>query len=124
MWVAKTERAQFLVDNLDLSEATGYAGARWENFQLAHLQDNTTFRCEVKSRQIAWSWLTAAEAVADGLLNKTGSVFVSINLDEAKEKIRYAKNIIEALPKAMRPTLITDNRTELEFDNGARLISL
>lgn len=123
-FIAKTERAQFLIDNLDLHEATGYPGARWENFQLSHLQDDNTFRCEVKSRQIAWSWLTAAEAVADGLLNKTGSVFVSINLDEAKEKIRYAKNIIEALPKAMRPKLITDNRTELEFDNGARLMSL
>lgn len=123
-WIAKTERAQFLVDNLDLEEATGFPGARWEHFQLAHLQDDSTFRCEVKSRQIAWSWLSAAEAVADGLLNKTGSVFVSINLDEAKEKIRYAKNVIAALPVSMRPELITDNRTELEFDNGSRLLSL
>jgi phage FluMu gp28-like protein len=123
-WAAKTQRCQFLVDNLDLPAATGYDGARWEHFQLAHLQDDSVFRNEVKSRQIAWSWLSAAEAVADGILNGTGSVFVSINLDEAKEKIRYAKNVIGALPKVMRPALVTDNRTEIEFANGARLISL
>lgn len=124
MWVPKTERCAFLVDNLDLEVATGYPGARWEGFQLEHLQDDNTFRTEVKSRQIAWSWVSAAEATADGILNGVGSVFVSINLDEAKEKIRYAKNIIEALPKSMRPKLITDNRTEIEFENGARLLSL
>lgn len=124
MRLQRTERAQFLVDNLDLPEATGYAGARWEYFQLAHLNNDSTFGAEVKSRQIAWSWLSAAEAVADGILEGVGSVFVSINLDEAKEKIRYAKNIIAALPRPMRPRLITDNRLEIEFDNGSRLMSL
>lgn len=124
LWQPQTERCAFLVENLDLEAATGYPGARWEKFQLDHLNDDSTFRIEVKSRQIAWSWTSAAEAVADGILNGVGSVFVSINLDEAKEKIRYAHMIIEGLPKSMRPTLLTDNRTELEFDNGARLISL
>ena len=120
----KTERAQFLVDNLDLPQAAQFEGARWEYFQLSHLQDDSIFRNETKSRQIAWSWLCAAEAVADGILDAKGSTFVSINLDEAKEKIRYSKNVIEALPLGMRPKLRTDNQTELEFANGARLISL
>ncbi len=123
-WVAKTKRCQFLVENLDLPEASGYGGARWEHFQLELLQNDSIFGNEVKSRQIAWSFASAMDAVADGILDGIGSVFVSINLDEAKEKIRYAKNIIEALPKRMRPPLVTDNRTELEFPNGARLISL
>ena len=68
--------------------------------------------------------MVAAEAVANGILYGEGTIFVSINLDEAKEKIRYAKAIIEALPRRMQPKLLTDNRTELEFGNGARLISL
>lgn len=123
-WTAKTERCAFLVENLDLTAATGYDGARWEHFQLAHLQDDAMFRCEVKSRQIAWSWLSAAEAVADGILDGSGSVFVSINLDEAKEKIRYAHAVIGALPVGLQPRIVTDNRTELEFANGARLLSL
>lgn len=124
MWQPKTERCAFLVDNLDLEAATGYPGARWEAFQLAHLDFDGTFSIEVKSRQIAWSWLCAAEAVADGILTGVGTSFVSINLDEAKEKIRYAKQVIEALPLGMQPKLLTDNRTELEFANGARLMSL
>lgn len=64
------------------------------------------------------------EAVADAILRGHSSVFISINLDEAKEKIRYAHNVRHALPKAQRPKLLTDNRQELEFDNGARLMSL
>lgn len=124
MWQPKTERAAFLVENLDLPEAAQFEGAKWEHFQLDHLQDDRTFRAEVKSRQIAWSFLSSAEAVADAILLSASSVFVSINLDEAKEKIRYAHNVRYALPKSLRPALVTDNKQEIEFDNGARLISL
>lgn len=124
VWQPSTERAAFLIECLDLPEAAQFDGALWEHFQLAHLQNEATFGAEVKSRQIAWSFLSAAEAVADGILNRSSSVFVSINLDEAKEKIRYAHNVRYALPRSMRPELLTDNKQELEFDNGARLISL
>jgi phage FluMu gp28-like protein len=120
----RTERAQFLHDNLDLPEAAQFEGARWEHFQIVHLEDDSTFRIESKSRQIAWSWLAAAEAVAAGILDGHSSLFQSVNLDEAQEKIRYAKRVIEALPKSMRPKIVTDNKQELEFSNGARLISL
>jgi len=113
-----------LVDNLDLAAATGYDGARWEHFQIAHLEDDSIFRIDTKSRQIAWSWLSAAEAVANGLLTGGSSVFVSINLEEAKEKIRYAREVIGALPASMQPKLVADNRHELEFANGGRLLSL
>ena len=124
MWTPKTERCAFLVDNLDLPEAAQFEDARWEHFQLEHLQDDSQFRIENKSRQIAWSWLVAAEAVADAILNGVGTIFQSINLGEAQEKIRYAHNVRYALPSSMRLKLITDNKQELEFDNGARLISL
>lgn len=124
IWTPKTERAAFLVEFLDLPEAAQFEGAKWEHFQLEHLQDDSKLRIENKSRQIAWSFTTAAEAVADAILTKRGTVFQSINLQEAQEKIRYAKNVINALPPDVRPRLLTDNKQELEFDNGARLISL
>lgn len=120
----KTQRAQFLYDNLDLPAAAQFEGAQWEYFQLNQLEDESTFRIETKSRQIAYSFLCAMEAVAEGILRGASSTFISINLEEAKEKIRYAHNVISALPPAMRPKLTTDNRTEVEFDNGARLMSL
>lgn len=123
MSVFKTERCQFLVENLNLERATGVEGARWEHFQIAHLNDDGMFRIEKKGRQIAWSWTVSAEAVAEALLNKLPTTFVSINLEEAKEKIRYSRQILESLEVAGLPKLITDNQLELEFDNGARLIS-
>ena len=119
-----TERAQFLVDNLDLPTAAQYEGARWEHFQLAQLQDDAPFRIENKARQIAWSFLAAAEAAATGILTGESSFFVSINQKEASEKIRYTHHVLEGLPAHMRPKLLTDNKLELEFDNGARLVSL
>lgn len=120
----RTLRALFLVEHLDLAEATGVEDARWEAFQLAHLSDESTFRIEVKSRQIAWSWLSAVEGLADAILTGQSSIFVSINQDEAQEKIRYAKQAIAALTPAVRPTLARDSLSVLELENGARLISL
>lgn len=119
-----TERAQFLVENLDLPAASGVETARWEQFQLAHLNDDSTFRIEDKSRQIAWSFTIAAEAVAEAILDKRSSIFVSINLDEAKEKIRYARAVYENTQGVKLPKLVRDNELSLEFDNGARLLSL
>ncbi len=120
----RTLRALFLVEHLDLEAATGVEGAKWEHFQLAHLSDDSTFRIEVKSRQIAWSWLSAVEGLADAILDGRSSIYVSINQDEAQEKIRYAKQAIEALTPSVRPQLARDSLSVLELSNGARLISL
>ena len=117
-------RRQFLVDNLDVEAASGVEGARWEPFQIAHLDDEGLLRIENKSRQIAWSWLSAAEAVADAILSGQSSIFVSINLAEAKEKIRYAKAVYDGLRIGRLPELVADSQLHIEFDNGARLSSL
>ncbi len=98
--------------------------AVWEEFQLRHLNNASLLAITLKSRQVGWSWLAAAEAAAIGcLVKRTTSIFVSINQDEAGEKIRYAKQIIESLDRDVRPRLVVDNRFELEFNNGSRLIS-
>lgn len=122
---APTERALFLIENLDLPAASGVEDARWEAFALNHLNDDGLFRIETKSRQIAWSFLAAAaESVSTAMLYRESSLYVSINLDEAQEKIRYAKRIYESLRVRRLPKLRRDTLTELEFRNGARLISL
>jgi phage FluMu gp28-like protein len=120
---ALTDRAQLLTEHLNLAGATGVEDARWERFQVAHLNDDSTFRLENKSRQIAWSWLIAAEATAEAILDAKSSIFVSISLDEAKEKIRYARTVFENLEGVHLPKIVSDNQLLLEFDNGARLIS-
>jgi phage FluMu gp28-like protein len=114
----------YLVEHLDLPSAVGDPDAKWETFQLAHLNNESIFAIDDKCRQAGWSWLSAAEAVANGHNKpRTPHIFVSINQEEAAEKIRYARATIEALDKEARPHLITDNTYELEFDNGSRLIS-
>ena len=107
----RTKRCRFLVENLNLPAATGVDDARWEHFQLAYLNDSGTFRIDNKSRQIAFSFIAAAGAVADAVLDGESTVFVSINLDEAKEKIRYARSVFENLeiggsPGPASPTTI------------------
>lgn len=119
----QTAKADFL-EFIDLETASGIPGARWEPFQLRYLNNQTRWGIDVKSRQIAWSFTAALDAVIDGILEKdTAHIFVSINQDEAREKIRYARAIIEAIDPPVRPRLIRDSQTELEFDNGSRLIS-
>lgn len=118
-----SERALFLVDNLDLPAASGVEEARWEHFQLAHLSDDSIFRIEAKSRQIAWSFTVSAEAVAKALLYAEGTEFVSINLDESAEKIRYARAVYENLRIGGLPKLVREHILGLEFENGARIIS-
>lgn len=120
----QTAKAEFAVEFLDLPAATQIDTAVWEPFQIAFLNNSARFGIEVKARQIAWSWTAALDAVVDGILNPgTPHLFTSINLDEAKEKIRYGRAIIEALDKPVRPVLVRDSQTELEFSNGSRLIS-
>ena len=119
----RTGKAEFL-EFIDLPQASGIDGARWEPFQVAFLNNRTRWGIDVKSRQIAWSFTAALDAVIDGILiPDTVHVFVSINQDEAREKIRYARNILEAIDPPVRPGLVRDSLTELEFANGSRLIS-
>lgn len=119
-----SERCRYLIDNLDLPAASGVEDARWEYFQLAHLSDDTPFRIETKARQIAWSFTMAAEAIVVAELYGESTAFVSFNLDEATEKIRYAKAIHDNLQLSQRPRLTRENILGLEYDNGARILSL
>jgi phage FluMu gp28-like protein len=118
------ERARFLLDFLDLPTATGVDDARFEYFQLALWSDNGLFRIEDKSRQIAWSWALAADFMTDAILNGRDGIFVSINQEEAKEKIRYARGVYENLRVGGLPKLVRDSQLNLELSNGARLTSL
>lgn len=121
---APTLTAFYLLEFLNLEAATDIPGAAWEPFQESQLSYTGLLGITNKSRQVGWSWLAAADAVSWGInVPRTTSLFVSINQDEAGEKIRYARGIIEALPLSRQPRLLTNNKYELEFSNGSRLIS-
>jgi len=114
----------FLIEYLNLPEAVGDPDAKWETFQLKHLNNPSLLAIELKSRQVGWSWLSAAESIANACIYpKSTHIFVSINQEEAAEKIRYAKAVMEALDSDVRPRLLIDNRLGIELSNGSRLIS-
>lgn len=96
-----------------------------EDFQREINDDHSWGVLVVKSRQIGYSFARSLAKWAKAHLrrNYTG-IFVSYNLKEAKEKIRYARHVHEAAPRSIQRELIIDNLLELEFDNGSRLLSV
>ena len=79
----------------------------------------------IKSRQIGASFNAAACGLAKAVLEpRFTGIFVSYNLKEAKEKIRYAKERRERLPNAYRLELIEDQQLSMELVNGSRLFSV
>ncbi len=120
----QTLKAEFAAEFINIEEAAQVEGATWEPFQLQFLNNSDRLSADVKARQIAWSFTAALDAVIDGIINKnTPHVFVSVNQDEASEKIRYCRAIIQAIDEPVRPKLIRDSVTMIEMKNGSRYIS-
>lgn len=88
-------------------------------YQLGFLQNRGRFRWVTKSRQVGFSFLFALEALARcHLREKHTGVFVSYNLDDAKEKILIARQVHEELPLAYQKRLVVDSKTELSFESN------
>ncbi len=90
-----------------------------EPYQIAFLENRSRFRWVTKSRQVGFSFLFALEALARcHLREKHTAVFVSYNLDDAKEKILAARQVHEELPLAYQKRLVVDSKTELAFESN------
>src|SRR4051794_21522256 len=99
------------------------------DYQVGLMDSPSRFRAMLKSRQTGLSFFYAAEGLALSHLKvEHTAIFVSYNLDDAKEKIRHAAMLWESLPAKWQKKRVTDNKTELEFEDGrgrrTRLISL
>lgn len=94
-----------------------------EAFQRLFLMTRARFRCIEKARQTGFSWIFALEATARCHLrdDHTG-IFVSYNLGDAMEKIRYARLFAETLPAGFRKKMSEDAKTHVTFEdaNGHR----
>ena len=92
-----------------------------EAYQREFLANRSRFRWVNKSRQVGFSFLFALEALARcHLRSKHTAVFVSYNMDDAKEKVLTARQLHEELPLAYQKRLVVDSKTELAFEsNGA-----
>jgi len=108
-----------------------------KNIELDFYQDelirsNAKYISILKARQIGWSFLVALKGIAmanDPSRVKYTKQFVSYNEDDAREKIRYAKEFYESIPRRYKKRLRHDTATSMEFiDKGgkttSRLISI
>ena len=125
-----SERYAFLVDHLFLPEVLGIDNAEFDPWQASLLCDSARFSCDVKSRQIGWSFIIALEILAESYLQPgTESQVISYRLDDAREKIRWINRAEAALyrgdgkrfPQYKR---IIDTQTEIEWANGSRVVSV
>jgi hypothetical protein len=74
-----------------------------EPYQVDFLNDSSRFRWVTKSRQVGFSFVMALEALARcHLRSGHTSVFVSFNLDEAKDRVLLARQVFEELPLEFR----------------------
>jgi phage FluMu gp28-like protein len=97
-----------------------------EPFQIAFLESKSRYRWVEKARQVGYSFLFAAEAIARCHLREAHTaVMISYNLEDAKEKISYARQLAEELPLAFRKRLVVDSKTELGFlsNNASKRVS-
>jgi phage FluMu gp28-like protein len=95
------------------------------DFQAEVIDDfRTKFIVWKKPRQVGASYSFAVKALGKGLgVPGARSLFLSLNLDDAREKIDYAKEVYRALQdaRAPMPGLTNESKTMLEFENGSRL---
>ena len=96
-----------------------------ENFQKEWMSGESRLTVTNKSRRIGFSFIKALEKLirAQSLSNYTCQ-FISYNQDDAKEKIKVAREAYEFIPKHLRKELKTDSKTALEFvDAGEKTVS-
>ena len=94
-----------------------------EACQRAFMLRTERFRCVEKARQMGYSWLFALESAARcHLRDEHTSIFVSYNLSDAIEKVRYAKLFTESLPDGFRKRMVEDAKTHITFEapNGKK----
>jgi phage FluMu gp28-like protein len=122
-WLATSEG--FLQGLTDVDEKP----TRLTGYQLDHLRDASKFRAREKARGVGFSFVCAAEALAKAHLRRDyTAIFVSMNLEEAVEKIRYANQLYHSLPLKWQKKKVVDNKTSIEFEDPSgryrsRLIS-
>lgn len=102
---------------------------KWQEMFIGY---NYIFTALIKSRRTGFSFATALKGLVlaqDPNRIKYVKQFVSYNEEDAKGKIRYAKEMYEGIPTSRRKKLVSATQTQLEFldtdgKTTSRLISL
>lgn len=104
---------------------------QFDDYQREFLEDTSRFQIYLKGRQLGFSFVSAARALARSQnLDDYTCIIASYKLDDSKEKIRYAKQLYDSLPDTYKKRKLVDNTTSLEFvsksgreSTGTRIIA-
>lgn len=102
---------------------------RWQELYIQH---TGKFSITLKSRQTGFSFIAALKGLVKAMDPARFDYtiqFVSYNLEDAKEKIRYAKQFYHSIPVNHKKPLISETKTSMEFldiggKTSSRLISI
>lgn len=99
------------------------------DYQTSYLDDHKNrFIVVKKCRQIGWSQVEADKGVLKAVcIPNYTKIFLSMSLDDAKEKIQYAHETYAQLQDefgSLIPPKTHENRTEIRLRNRSRLISV
>lgn len=100
-----------------------YAPTRFNPIQGYLMNSTAAFLWAVKSRQFGFSFVIAAQSLAKAMLKrKHTSIFVSYNEEESKEKIVYARELYESMPRKWKLArkLKYDNKNSLVFEKSGQ----
>lgn len=88
----------------------------FDDYQREFLEATNKFQIYLKGRQLGFSYVSAARALARSQnLDNYTCIIASYKADDAKEKIRYANQMYDALPDQYKKRKIVDNAMSLEF---------
>lgn len=104
---------------------------QFDDYQREFLEDTSRFQIYLKGRQLGFSYVSAARALARSQnLDDYTCIIASYKLDDGKEKIRYANQLYDSLPDQYKKYKLVDNTTSLEFvdksgrkSTGTRIIA-
>jgi len=87
-------------------------------YQIRYLNDYGFFIHIDKARQTGYSYIYAGRSLSKSHLDTHHtSIFISINQEEANEKIIYARGLFDSLPLSVKKKCIVDNKHSLEFED-------
>lgn len=91
-----------------------------DSYQQEFLADRSTFRWIVKARQVGYSFVFALESLVRCHLQRNHTaIILSFNHQDAVEKVRLARQLYDEMPAPYRKRLVTDTRTQLEFETNS-----
>lgn len=97
---------------------------RLYSYQIRYLYDPSFFIHIDKARQTGFSYIYAGRSLARSHLQSYHtSIFISINQEEANEKIVYARGLYESLPLSLQKKVVVDNKHSLEFEDRSGKLS-